>query len=599
MPYHEECEERRMVLAKDLSQLTAHEYGKLLRRVREHIDKTQQEMADQLDAPFTTYRKWEQGKRKPRSYYRRKIRATFEETLYELGLLKREGDAARLILKEDPTSPPTTAGKAVSPSTAFIATQSPPSSIPSEPQENRAIVVPSSEVLDDADPSHVSRLTLEDLGITVAEDKGLSEDGTPIQSRSLAEEPFPRIQTLLAHDLTMRLQAVAELPFRGYHPVHQAFARALKEFDTMPIITLDHYMNRREALCRMIGFPFTTVAFATVEQGGKFPPEYAIEGLLSRCATGIAACWEMYCNCDASNMSLAFECVSRYIPALRTIAQQSSHHREFALDLATRSAILKTTLALECLSPIATIPHALEAVDLSQETADISLQLSALGRLAWTYFNTKQPSLFPLALAPAEKGAALLEWVKSKIFLPPSVRGSTYSIQSIIQAINGLSPDPAQGMATELDPSMLPMLHDCDTYAFMQFTSGTQVSDAGLAQYHSGNPQAALVWFARRVDPDTLEAKIIQGSRTSERGRIYTINAMIPAALKTRDRDKEQIIAWWQAAIEGAKTLRSEQLFNDALIAYDAMEYAWPGDKDILDLRDQKKHWEVKEKHED
>ena len=587
-----------MVAGKDLAKLSACEYGELLRRVRERIDQTQQEMADQLEAPFTTYRKWEQGKRKPRSYYRRKVRATFEETLYELGFLKREQAPTSQVSKEDSTSSPATAGKAISPSTALVA-QSPPSSAISAQQEDRAIVHPTSEVLDNTEPSHVSRSMLKDVGTVMAEDNALPlESSLSTGGTKPPEESFPRIQTWLAHDLTMRLQAVAELPFRGYHPVHQAFARALKEFDTMPIITLDHYMNRREAFCRMMGFPFTTIAFATVEQGGeKFPPEHVIEGLLSRCATGVAACWEIYCNCDASNMPLAFESVSRYIPALRTIARQSSQHREFALDLAARSAILRVLLTLECSSAMSAIPYALEAVNLSLETNNVPLQLTALARFAYTYFQSKQPSLFPLALAPAEKMAALLERVKSKISLPPSIIAGNYSVQAIIQAINGLSPDVAHGNAMEVDPSTLTGIFDDDPF-FTQVTQGSLVSDAGLVQYHSGNPRAALEeWFAKRVDPDTLEAKIIQGSRTSERGRIYTINAMIPAALKTPDRDKAQIIAWWQAAIEGAKKLRSEQLFNDALIAYDAMEYAWPGDKDILDLRDQKRHWDVKEKH--
>ena len=173
----------------------------------------------------------------------------------------------------------------------------------------------------------------------------------------------------------------------------------------------------------MMGLPFTTVSFAAVEQGGDFSPEHAIEGLLSRCATGIAACWETYCSCDANNMLLAFETVSRYIPVLTTVARQSSQQRKNALDLAARSAILKGTLALECLSPIATVECALEAVKLSKETGSASLHLGALSRLAWTYFNAKQPALFPLALAPAEKSFALLQSVSSKISLAPTIIG--------------------------------------------------------------------------------------------------------------------------------------------------------------------------------
>ena len=139
-----------MVQVQDLSQFTASEYGELLRRVRGHIDKTQQEMADLLEAPFTTYRKWERGKRKPRSYYRRKIRVTFEGALYELELLEREQDPASQASKEDATSPPTMAGQDISPSTALAVAESLPSSTPCEQKEDRAIVL-SSSVLDDSD----------------------------------------------------------------------------------------------------------------------------------------------------------------------------------------------------------------------------------------------------------------------------------------------------------------------------------------------------------------------------------------------------------------------------------------------------------------
>src|SRR5579859_1217711 len=77
---------------KELSQFTACEYGELLTRIRKHIDKTQPEMADLLNVGFTTYQKWEWGRRKPRAEYRRRIRKAFEEMLYVWGILKREDD---------------------------------------------------------------------------------------------------------------------------------------------------------------------------------------------------------------------------------------------------------------------------------------------------------------------------------------------------------------------------------------------------------------------------------------------------------------------------------------------------------------------------
>ena len=121
---------------------------------------------------------------------------------------------------------------------------------------------------------------LEDLGTKIAEDRDLSFDvSLSVQDTSLRQEPFPHIQMLLAYDLTMRLQAIAELPFRGYDPIQQAFARALKDFDTMAIMSLNHDMNRREALSRVIGFPFTAFAFTTVERGEKVPTRACHRGL--------------------------------------------------------------------------------------------------------------------------------------------------------------------------------------------------------------------------------------------------------------------------------------------------------------------------------
>ena len=86
-----------MEQGKELSQFTAREWGVLLTRIRQHIDKTQPEMADLLNAGLTTYQKWEWGRRKPRAEYRRRIRKAFEEILYMWGILKREGEPESLI----------------------------------------------------------------------------------------------------------------------------------------------------------------------------------------------------------------------------------------------------------------------------------------------------------------------------------------------------------------------------------------------------------------------------------------------------------------------------------------------------------------------
>jgi hypothetical protein len=81
-------------------------------------------------------------------------------------------------------------------------------------------------------------------------------------------------------------------------------------------------------------------------------------------------------------------------------------YRAEALDLAARYALVKTLLGWICVGPTATIQYAKEAVALSNETGDISLQLSALSKLAWAYFYTKN---YKPALTIANQAETLLQ----------------------------------------------------------------------------------------------------------------------------------------------------------------------------------------------
>ena len=53
----------------------------------------------------------------------------------------------------------------------------------------------------------------------------------------------------------------------------------------------------------------------------------------------------------------------------------------------------------------------------------------------------------------------------------------------------------------------------------------------------------------------------------------------------------KRCIVIWKKGIEGAKTLRSEKRFNDALHIHATMRAVWPGEREIKDLREHIVHW--------
>lgn len=89
------------------------------------------------------------------------------------------------------------------------------------------------------------------------------------------------------------------------------------------------------------------------------------------------------------------------------------------------------------------------------------------------------------------------------------------------------------------------------------------------------------------IEPEKLTLKIA----LPERSRIEGLNIMTRALLKSPEKDMEQTLHFWQAAVQGARALRSEQRFHEALINYEIMQSVWSGEKRIASMRDLMVHW--------
>jgi hypothetical protein len=282
---------------------------------------------------------------------------------------------------------------------------------------------------------------------------------------------------------------------------------------------------------------------------------------------------------NTGDIPLAFQYVSKYLPLLKTIAKDSALYRKEALHLAAQYAVLHTLLGRACVGLAEVTLYAKEALALSQETRDISLQLSAYIKLAWAYVDEKK---YAFAFKTMQEGEDTLKRNQKtqNLELSSGIIGAFYSAMAMTQVKNGKNSEHALAVATDSTTGS-------DPSTFVVFAPSTQLKEAALICCSKGDQEQAMKWLAKRMDPETLAPRITQ----NERGRIETINILTLSMLKSKERDMEKIIHHWSAGIEGAKALRHEHAFNQAVANFEGMELIWPGEKRITELRDLIVHW--------
>lgn len=408
---------------------------------------------------------------------------------------------------------------------------------------------------------------------------------TPLTGNLVVVEPIPvfleedrELHSLVATNMTARLWSLAFLDHLNNQEKRDAIRQAIKDFDSMNADNKNYQITRREALWSLATLPMITLGLITP---GRIVSSSQYGDAIAHCTVSLEPCWEFYRNGGARETSLAFQCSSKYLSLLKAISRDSALYREAALDLATRYALIKTLLGWICVGTAQTIQYAKEAVTLSKETADISLQLSAYSKLAWAYAYAKKDRL---ALSTAQEAEMLLQnysRLPQAQSLHPCVWGGTYSTLALMQAKNGQSPDIALGKASTADPE--------ESFALMTSKRSTLLLEAGWTYCYYGEPAKAMEKLEKRVDSETLKPRLIQ---TSNQGQVETINVMTFSLLRMKDRDMEKAIHLWVAGIEGAKALKNEQRFSEALTNYELMQAIWPGERRIHDLRAHLAHWE-------
>ena len=388
-----------MEQGKELSQFTAREWGVLLTRIRQHIDKTQPEMADLLDAGLTTYQKWEWGRRKPRAEYRRRIRKAFEEILYMWGILQREGEPESLIPLGGSEKQQLMEDDKTTESPVPVVAKHLQSSLGSEDNVDTTIPNP--------------------IGPPQEQDEG-AQNETAVSSSSLAQENviqseriiqlsgiaslWTHSQDILPLDLPTRLFArVNELKATGNRQSQVMTDVEIKSWTIMTDqdhqLTSNTLTTRRDALVALALFPPTLLAKIQSWSSFDMVSTVVAEDFLTQCAHSITACNHLLKGDGLATIEYA---LSQYLPQLLTLGKSPSPVQHEAANLASQGCCLMSTIKTHRVQYHEAVTCCKQAVEMAKVTGDNQLVAAALTELGDAWFYVDQPQKYLKAYQESE-----------------------------------------------------------------------------------------------------------------------------------------------------------------------------------------------------
>jgi DNA-binding XRE family transcriptional regulator len=412
----------------------------------------------------------------------------------------------------------------------------------------------------------IFRASMEELGLFPGNDD--TPAGT-IELKDASEYCDEQNRYLQSH-LPSRLLSIVDAG--TYADQCKEFGQIMEQFDAMNTENQDYQITRRQAVLSLATLPFAPPL--NLEKRDRVSTS-DYELFVKECGASLAACEELVKSSNPDDLWLAFRCVCRYLVELEIISRSSSRYRTQALELAAHCAILKALLGWNCTGNASALIFAQDAMRISRDSGNICLQLSASAKLAWAYLWGDEREL---ALETASDARNLLEKYKERRF-PICIRGGTWSTLSIMQARNGVDPDRAIKKASEQWP-------DNEIQFLLVFTGANMWTEQGDALCYSGATGKAMKAYAQVIDAKTLEpTKPFQEILTGDL-RLRVIEGMARASLEGDARNMGNALRYWVAAIEGAKKMKSESKYKRALTIYDDMKLAFPGEKQIHNLRD-------------
>jgi transcriptional regulator with XRE-family HTH domain len=368
-----------------------------------------------------------------------------------------------------------------------------------------------------------------------------------------------------------------------YHPLQAAIIAELEE--NMDI-TPDDFVSRRDAVRLMALVPIDILGLSRT--GAVFKSAYSHEDILIHCAAGIVACWYLRRGKD---LVFADQAVTEYLPTLKAIVKCSPEtQRKAAADLLAQALLLKTALSWAITTPQDGIGYAQQAEYYASIAGSRLLRVAALRAkaAALSYANR-----WGQALQAAEQAKCLLEEKQKASVLQPAEAPISYMVSSYVysglavyQAYHGRKDDALLSLR-KAKATFFERPANEETPILTDHHVGNLLENEGEAHMHLGKYRQAL---------DSLEQIDEKYADDATINLTCRINSLINQVLTEANRDDKPrrmdfCVERWKQAIEGAKEVKSNKLFDEAVQAYTAMRGAWPAEQEVKDLRGRIVHW--------
>lgn len=400
-----------------------------------------------------------------------------------------------------------------------------------------------------------------------AEELGLDRGLTEIPSLS-------RYDALISNNLALRLQALG-FQSQSFMVVQSQITTILKEYDTMNRGDNDYQITRRQALLCLAGLPFIA-SLRDTASALRNPGE-----VITQCAASLTSCWILSKSSYEEDLHQAFDIASAFIPILKDIVRDATNYCKDAAILIAQCSLLKTVLGWHFEGLKAASIYAQDAVIYAKRADNVSLQATGLDFLAWIYYYGRR-------IKQAENVSAeafLLVNSSDTPSLFPLLCSRVYGTRALILAKSGKD---SAAMLDRASNHFFRTPKDTSEFFYLDYDEASLMQSGGMARYHQGKQDEAMTSFKQIIEEKTLLPKV----SLSERTKVETLNLMALSSLKQPDKDKQETLHYWEAAILGARAIQSEQFFNEAVCTYEIMSVLWSDDNYIKkELAEFTIHW--------
>ncbi len=335
-------------------------------------------------------------------------------------------------------------------------------------------------------------------------------------------------------------------------------------------------LNRREALRALAGLSIELCSLSALMPVLKHP----VDEILPRIAAGITACWYLR---KGKDLTLASEMISAYIPTLQEIVHTASEEtqRKAAADLAAQSLLLKAVLTRHvdgCNAVERAAAYAQQAETYGEFAESHLITVIALRTQAAIYYYG---NYHEKALHAVQKAKYLIETHRDAS-IPMLAQSKVYVGLARSQAYYGKKQDALTSLK-KAHATFFAQPQNEPVPIWIDYDEASLILWDGMTHHHLDMHKEALDSFAQtnQTKHDNLTTYY----------EIMLDEVLTEVSRSDKPRNMEFCIDRWTQGIEGAKTLQSNQRFNEATQAYIAMRAIWPSEKRIKELRDLIVHW--------